>query len=392
MKKLPFSIENLKKTGRWLVAGSLMSLLAACGGGSDNMGGGGGYKANDGADSAPYFSVSGAAAKTGTNFEVRKTAANQSIPIVFFDDKSLRSYDITVDGLGIEGSVVGGSFSGTKSEVNLNIDQLNVDPEKIEGMHNLKVLVVDSAGQATVSYFTITILDETKKIYYPFLRLVGDATPGGWNPSDATPMIPAQPLDSFKFGWTGELKAGEFKISTQENVTYDNGVAWLHPLSQGQDLDSPDYAIIKSGGVDDKWVITEAQHAFYNITVLQKDDKIIISPITKLHMVGSATPGGWDLNNATVLNRDSSDVAIFTTTVTLAPGQFKFSSQNASYSDGAWLFALNADAAVPTSETAFELRNGGGDPDNKWQVSAESAGTYKFTVNLRAKTILATKQ
>lgn len=391
MKKLNFSIEGLKKSSRWLLASSLVAVLTACGGGSDNMGGGGGYKAVDAGDNAPYFSANGTAVETGANIEIRKKAANQVIPIVFFDDKALQSYDITVDGLGAEGVVVGGAFSGLKSQVNLNIDQLNLDPEKIEGMHNLKVLAIDSAGQATVSYFTISIIDETKKVYYPFLRLVGSATPGGWSDSQATPLIPANPLDSFKFSWVGPLQSGEFKISTQENVSYANGFDWIHPLTQGQDLASTAYSIVKSGvGADNKWVIGEGQKGFYSITVLQKEDKIVILPVDKLYMVGDATPGGWTMGSSTILNRDPQDSSVFSTTVTLKEGEFKFSTQRSNFDDGAWIFSKSSD--IPTVETEFEFRNGAGDPDNKWKVTASTVGTYTITVNLSSKTIIAIKQ
>ncbi len=49
---------------------------------------------------------------------------------------------------------------------------------------------------------------------FPQVWMVGDATPAGWNIDNPTPMV-ADPVNPYKFTWSGPLTAGEFKLPVE---------------------------------------------------------------------------------------------------------------------------------------------------------------------------------
>lgn len=356
---------------RWLpiIAGLCSLWLSACGGGSSL-----GYKPADSIDRAPYFSVSGAAVKDGASIEASKL---KKMPVEFFDDVGLKSYYITINGE----KVGEGDITGTNATINVDLDGLEGNMT-----YSAKVLATDTANHSTVAYFTINV-----KAYYQFLRLIGSATPAGWSTGDAVPME-VDANNPAVFTWKGPMTAGEFKISTQESVSWDSGFDWLHPATAGQSLTATDYAIVVSGGADNKWVIPDGGEGTYSITVDQKARKIFIGkPLAKIYIVGSATPIGWNLGNAISMERDATDVAKFTLNVALSAGEFKFASQNESWEKGDWIFYGAGGSSLPTSETSFSLMPAGS-PDNKWVVTGAEAGNYKITLDLDAGTIIAEKQ
>lgn len=370
MKKMMRKTLSAKKSW-WqalLVASSLISLVS-CGGGS-----GLGYKETDPVDRAPYFSVAGSAVENGSSLDASKL---KPMNIEFFDDKSLKSYYVSVD----NAVVAEGELSGDHAVVEVPLDDFAGGQT-----YSAKVVATDSAGGSTIAHFTLNV-----KAYYEQLSLVGSATPGGWDTSMASAMTVDENNPAI-FTWSGPLSAGEFKISTQQMVSWDAGYDWIHPLSQGQSLTNMDYDIVVSGGMDNKWVVPEGEAGDYRITINQKDKTIFIGkPLAAIYIVGSATPIGWNLGNAVAFERDANDPAVFSLTVVLAAGEFKFASQTASWEVGDWLYAPGANASLPTASGTYDLRVAGA-PDNKWMVSASEAGTYQFTIDLDAGSIVAVKQ
>jgi hypothetical protein len=368
MKNINFVAKITNRTISLLGALSLMT-LAACGGGSD-----GGYKASDNIDRAPYFSVAGHAVKNGTSIDASKTT---KMAVELFDDKSLKSYHITIGGQ----SVAEGEVTGTNAVIEVDLADFNGDQT-----YSSKILAVDSANNSTVAYFTLNV-----KEFYEQLSLIGDATPAGWDTSAAVKMT-VDPTNSAIFTWTGPLTPGEFKISTQETVSWDSGYDWIHPLTSGQSLASSDYQVVVSGGADNKWKIPEGQGGIYTITVNQVDKQIWIGkPLARLYIVGSATPIGWNLGNAMQFDRNSDDIAKFTLTLELGAGEFKIAEQRDSWELGSWIYAPTESAPFIVGSSNYDLRPKS-DPDAKWVVSGAQAGTYKLTIDLDAGTILAEPQ
>jgi hypothetical protein len=367
MKKTNFT-TGLVQSPKLLLAAAFSLLLTGCGGESSL-----GYKPADDIDRAPYFSVSGAAVQDGSSVEASKL---KKMPIEFFDDKGLKSYYVTINGE----KASEGELSGTSATVELDLDALEGNMT-----YSAKVIATDLTNHSTVAHFTLNI-----KAYYQFLRLIGSATPAGWDTSKAVAME-VDAANPAVFNWKGAMTPGEFKISTQENVSWDAGYDWIHPASAGQSLTATDYAIVVSGGADNKWVIPEGGAGTYSIKVDQKARKIFIGkPLSSIYIVGSATPTGWNLGNATPLERDPANVAKFTITIVLGAGEFKFASQTESWEKGDWIY-YGPSSSLPTATTSFDLRPAGG-ADNKWVVTGAEAGTYKITLDLDAGTIVAAKQ
>ncbi|MGV8836398.1 SusF/SusE family outer membrane protein [Cellvibrio sp.] len=360
-----------KATNKLILLSGVLSLLmlTACGGGS-----GGGYNASDNVDRAPYFSVAGSAVKNGASIDASKTT---KMPIELFDDKALKSYHVTIDGE----TVAQGDISGTTAVVEVDLAAYSGDQT-----YSAKVLAVDSSNHSTVAYFTLNV-----KEFYEQLSLIGSATPAGWDTSAAVKMT-VDPTNNAIFTWTGPLTPGEFKISTQETVSWDSGYDWIHPLTNGQSLASSDYQVVVSGGADNKWVIPEGQGGTYTITVNQVDKQIWIGkPLARLYVVGSATPIGWNLGNAMQFERNSDNIAKFTLTLALGAGEFKISEQRDSWEVGNWIYAPTESAPFVIGSSNYDLRLKS-DPDAKWVVSGAQAGTYKLTIDLDAGTILAELQ
>lgn len=349
-------------------------LLTGCGGSSGTK-----YEAVDTVDRAPYFSVSGNAVKNGTAIDASTLKA---MPIKFFDDKGLKSYDFTIEGQKISA----GDITGTEASVDIDISQYAGNTQ-----YSAKLLVVDSANQSTTAYFTINM-----KTYYEHMQLIGSATPNGWDNHNPTPMV-VDANNPAIFSWRGSLTSGEFKIATEETVDWGSG-DWIHPLTGGQSLSSTDYQVETASGPDTKWAIPNGGQGIYTITLDQKERKILIGkPLTQLFIVGSATPIGWNLGNAMPFDHDPTNVAKFTLTLALTAGEFKFSSQHADWGSGDWIYA-GGNSSLSTTATMFDLSladaNGKATShaDNKWQVSGADAGTYKITIDLDAGTIFAEKQ
>ena len=108
-------------------------------------------------------------------------------------------------------------------------------------------------------------------------RLVGDATPKGWDiAGTAMTKASSTPLE---FTWQGELKVGEFKIAlTSTNNDFSGD--WLQAPAAGTEVNASgiDKGNVVKGGDDNKWKVTAA--GTYKITVNFSTKKITITRIT----------------------------------------------------------------------------------------------------------------
>lgn len=117
----------------------------------------------------------------------------------------------------------------------------------------------------------------TEFIPYESIWLVGDATSGGWDLTDATPMNLSD--DPYVFTWSGQLKAGELKITCDKQSDWMG--AWFMPGEDGvaptgelEYITFVDKGIDGNGDIDRKWKIPAV--GTYNITFNQLKETIII--------------------------------------------------------------------------------------------------------------------
>lgn len=110
---------------------------------------------------------------------------------------------------------------------------------------------------------------------YTMIYLVGDATPKGWDITNATAMTPVAGNPN-KFTWTGTLNSGEFKISCDKQSDW-NG-AWFLAGSGGlEPSGSEEQMLFSASGSnpDNKWKISSA--GTYTIELDQLQELVTIS-------------------------------------------------------------------------------------------------------------------
>ncbi|MDO9633517.1 MAG: SusF/SusE family outer membrane protein [Paludibacter sp.] len=226
--------------------------------------------------------------------------------------------------------------------------------------------------KVTVSLLDLSIVYEQVDLpAYTEIYMVGDATPNGWDISNATQLVQSN-TDPFVFTYTGVMNAGDFKFPVNRNSDW------------GQDMfmrESETKMYLHKGGDpdDEKWTITKK--GFYVITLNLAELSINIHR-EKLYMVGSATPIGWNIGDAIELTEDATDGCVFTYSGPMVVGEFKFPvNRNSDWGQ---------DMYMRTSDTKM-YRHKGGDPDDeKWNITV--AGDYVITANLETLDISIVKQ
>lgn len=105
-----------------------------------------------------------------------------------------------------------------------------------------------------------------------------------------------------------------------------------------------------------------------------------------LYIVGDASASGWNIGSPETLTQSEEDPFIFTYEGVLKPGHLKFSTYTGDWCDAEWINA--AEAAVPATGTSdFIVTQGCDGPDNQWEVTEDTQGVYKITVDQKNKTV-----
>lgn len=220
------------------------------------------------------------------------------------------------------------------------------------------------------------------------LKVIGEATPGGWEIVDGI-LMPPDPENENVFSCVAYLEADkEFKFTCGRN--------WDNPENEYRNsTDDPYYiAYLNQGGNDNKFKVRES--ANYRIVCDLNTMRISVTkadyqdnPIrfNALYMVGSATPGDWSILKGTAMKwGGEADPFKFTWTGDLKEGEFKYDTNiyNDGW-DGPWLFA-GVDGAGNIDYTKI-VADGTG--DRKWHIS--EAGKYDINVDLLNGTISIAK-
>ncbi|PXX95416.1 hypothetical protein DF185_22115 [Marinifilum breve] len=100
---------------------------------------------------------------------------------------------------------------------------------------------------------------------------------------------------------------------------------------------------------------------------------------TALWLVGSSVPAGWDIGNPTPMIVDSKDPFVFIWEGELKPGEFKIPTK---VGDWGCDFFMPVENHQDINSNAVELVVGG-NPDKKWEITAETTGNYQIRLNTK---------
>ena len=143
----------------------------------------------------------------------------------------------------------------------------------------------EETGKAYKIAFDITPGKESMNcvefVPYESLWLIGSAAPHGWSLDDAASDDKCRLKagdDKYILTWTGDLSAGEMKISCELKREWDG--CWFMPTSANKPFNTVSDKVIsfvdsnKDSGVDRKWIVENAGN--YTITVNQLAETITI--------------------------------------------------------------------------------------------------------------------
>lgn len=260
-----------------------------------------------------------------------------------------------------EWAIADGVASSFEARVFANITMEGVDDDTTE-----------------VKTFSVTPYKPVSEVLY----MVGDATPAGWDIAAAT-QLTALSSTPWVFIYQGQLSSGNFKFAVSQEDCWCQDFYTKDPTSEGM-------IVYNEGGSGDdiQWNLEEGGN--YKLTVNLLDltiqiDKLEGAAYSNLYIVGDASPSGWNIGDPEAFTKNPDDPFIFTYEAHLSPGDFKISTFAGDWCDGDWLNPSQADQVL--TATDFIVTTGCDGPDNKWRVTAETAGRYKITVNLFNSTI-----
>ena len=108
---------------------------------------------------------------------------------------------------------------------------------------------------------------------------------------------------------------------------------------------------------------------------------------TNAYVIGDASPAAWNIDAAIKMTVNPSNNTQFTWTGPLTAGEIKFATQKSFSSD--FFAAATASQAISNNKAQIAL---GGNPDVKWKLNANDAGTYLVTLDMKAVTVTFQKQ
>ena len=214
------------------------------------------------------------------------------------------------------------------------------------------------------------------------------------------------PLDPFLFRYGREFTVGrEFKFGTMSG-SWENMYKATQPNAPYTDTSME---FVPGFDPDNKWFLNADETGrAYKICVDIRSGKERMmmrefTPYETVWLVGDAAPGGWSLDDAVAMTRDSSNPYVMTWSGTLNAGELKFTCDRQSDWMGAWFMpAVNGAEPTGTEEKMLFIDKSDddfkaqyidvnvNDIDQKWRIA--EAGTYTITLNQLTETITIAKQ
>ncbi|GAA4298330.1 SusF/SusE family outer membrane protein [Aestuariibaculum suncheonense] len=225
------------------------------------------------------------------------------------------------------------------------------------------------------------------------LFIVGDATPNGWDISNATELT-ASTTQRGVFVYRGDLTSGNFKFAVSQDG------CWCQDFYTKDAIDSGKIIYNEGGSGDDlQWSIDQSleNDQEYKITVdlLNKTIKIEVVEITvktppfaNLWIVGDASESGWNIDSPVAFNQNSDNPFEFYYEGQLNPGNFKIFAGALGDWCGEWYRPFQDNQIL---ENGIVDQNSGCDVDNKWSVSEADQGRYRIIVDTQNNTIVFSK-
>lgn len=212
------------------------------------------------------------------------------------------------------------------------------------------------------------------------LYMVGSATPSGWDIANATAMAQSS-SNPVEFRYSGQMSAGMFKFAVNTEGCWCQDFYTRDPEDAGKMVYN-----IGGSGDDLQWEMTAG--GMYEVVVnvltltitIQEQDQPLFN---QLWIVGDATESGWNVDTPAAFTQTSNPF-VFTYEGVFTPGNFKILAGNTGDWCGQWYRPL-VDNEVLTATTVEQ--NSGCDVDNKWLVTAQTAGRYKITLNIATNVI-----
>jgi hypothetical protein len=247
---------------------------------------------------------------------------------------------------------------------------------------SLQARVTASFGMDTVQDQTSTV-DLTFTPYKPLtstLYMVGSATTAGWDIGNAIPMVQSS-SNPMEFRYSGQMNSGNFKFAVNTEG------CWCQDFYT-RDAEDPGMMVYNEGGSGDdlQWELPSGgmYEVVVNVLTLKITYKEQDLPLfSNLWIVGDATESGWNVDTPAAFTQTSNPF-VFTYEGVFTPGNFKILAGATGDWCGQWYRPL-VDNQVLTATTVEQ--NSGCDTDNKWQVTAATAGRYKITLNIGTNVI-----
>lgn len=254
----------------------------------------------------------------------------------------------------------------------------NTPSQKIYGKGSADGELLQSGGSGNIDipaagYYRVSADLKNNKYYIQQGRMgaVGSATVAGWNPPGVFPTQGLTLIGTNKF-------LGLVNLTANEQWKFIDGAAWGDGTAAG----SKDFGKVKNmtdgsitqGDADNMTVpgATGLYRLIWDGTNI-KNLKYQITTGTAF-LIGAATAGGWDNNNAALPAMTYQGNGVWRVTANLTAGEFKFLLQK-----GTWDYTYGPGA------TAGTITDGGGN------MSVSSAGSYTVTLNEFARTYSVVK-
>jgi len=201
------------------------------------------------------------------------------------------------------------------------------------------------------------------------LYFMGSAAPNGWDANKATPMEVDQD-DPTTFTYQGDLKPGQLKFITTLG-------SLLPSYQQGEDENSLFY---RTDDIQPNVNFVIPEEGKYNISLNLVELTISIELVKGpgydvLYIFGSATPNGWDIENALEMIPNPDNLFKFNYDGVLSPGEFKI--------------AVNKDTDLeqdmfmrdPDDSSKVYLHTGGDPDDSNWEIYEENLHSLELDLS-----------